>query len=565
MRAERRVGSWSLRTIWLILVACLAVSLVVAAMAALNTALPDIARDLHASSAQMTWIIDGYTLILAALLLPAGAIGDRFGRRPILMIGLVIFGLSSLGAIWVSTPTELIFTRIAAGVGAALIMPTTLSLITAGVPREQRAIGVSLWSAVAGVGAIFGFFVTGVLLGFFSWHSVFITFAVAAAVVLALTFTIGSSKDSDPGRFDFIGSITSVVAVTAVVFGLLEAATRGWDDALVLISLIGGVALLVAFVLIEVRSTSPLLDVRLFRNRAFGSGSLSVMMQFFASFGVFYLILQLFQLVYGFSALRSAFALVPMVVGVGTFALLGNFLAVRFHSLRFVIATGITLAGLGVLLMGILDIDQYWKIGILLGVCAVGIGLATAPSTTAIMANTPLDNQGIGSAVNDTARELGAAIGIGIAGSLMASGYADRIRPTAEAAEQQLAAMGTPEQAAEAAHQISLSLANANEVAARLPAQAEPLARMITEGGEAAFLPPMQLACVVLGSVLLVSAGFLAWFTPRQVIGIVDGEPHPDDLEAEESVFGETLFDEDATRDDSPLEDPDVDGVPAKN
>lgn len=513
-----RVGTWSFRTIWLILVACLAVSLVVAAMAALNTALPDIARETRASSAQMTWIIDGYTLVLAALLLPAGAIGDRYGRRGVLMAGVVIFGLASLAAVWVSSPTELIVTRFVAGVGAALIMPTTLSLITAGVPREQRAIGVSIWAAVAGVGAILGFFVTGILLKFFDWNSVFITFAASSLVVLLLALTIGSSKDDDPGAFDVIGSVTSILAITGVVFGLLEAPARGWSDPLVLLSLIGGIVLVGVFIWIELRRTSPLLDVRLFQNRAFASGSLSVMLQFFASFGVFYLVLLLLQLVFGYSPLKSAFALVPMVVGVGVFAMLGNWVAVRFHSLRIVLGVGIVIAGVGVLAMGIVEMDVYWKLAVMLGVCAVGIGLATAPSTTAIMANTPLENQGVGSAVNDTARELGAAIGIALAGSLMAAGYASRIGPTADAARAQLTAAGQPDAAGAAADAITRSLAGAVEVSASLPPQAAPLAEHIRSGAIDAFLPPMQQACLVLGSVLIAGGLFLGWFAPRQII-----------------------------------------------
>ncbi len=513
-----RVGAWSFRTAWLILVACFAVSLVVAAMAALNTALPDIALDLHASSAQMTWIIDGYTLVLAALLLPAGAIGDRLGRRGVLMVGVVIFGVASLAAVWVDSPTELIVTRLVAGAGAALIMPTTLSLITAGVPREQRAIGVSIWAAVAGVGAILGFFVTGVLLRYFSWHSVFITFAVSSLAVLLLALTIGSSKDADPGPFDVIGSLTSVLAVTGIVFGLLEAPSRGWTDPLILIALFGGLILVGAFIAIEVRRTSPLLDVRLFRNRAFASGSLSVMLQFFASFGVFYLILLLLQLVFGYSPLRSAFALVPMVVGVGVFAMLGNWVAVRFHSLRIVLGVGIVIAGAGVLAMGLFEMDVYWKLAVMLSVCAVGIGLATAPSTTAIMANTPLENQGVGSAVNDTARELGAAIGIALAGSLMAAGYANRIGPTAEAARTQLGALGDPALADQAADGISRSLAGAVEVAGKLPPQAAQLAEAIQAGAVDAFVPPMQQACLVLGSILIAGGLFLGWFAPREVL-----------------------------------------------
>ncbi|MGB6126265.1 MAG: MFS transporter [Gordonia sp. (in: high G+C Gram-positive bacteria)] len=514
-------SSTTFRTAWLILVACVAVSLVVAAMAALNTALPDIARATGATTGQMTWIIDGYTLVLAALLLPAGAIGDRFGRRPILMVGVIIFGLGSLAAIWVDSPTELIITRLIAGVGAAMIMPATLSLITAGVPREKRAIAISIWAGVAGAGAILGFFVTGVLLEYFHWHSVFITFAASSLLILLLTFTIGNSKDEHPGAFDIVGSLTSMTAIAAVVFGLLEAPHRGWTDPLILLCLIGGVILIGAFILIEQRRESPLLDVDLFRNRAFAAGSLSVGLQFFASFGVFYLLLLQLQLVFGYSALKSAVALFPMVIGVGVFAMIGNWVAVRFDSLRFVLATGIAIAALGVLAIGIIDADVYWKLGTMLGICAVGIGLATAPSTTAIMSNTPLENQGVGSAVNDTARELGAAIGIALAGSLLAAGYSKRIEGTADLVHSQLSAVD-PAAADQAADGVRSSLAGAVEVASQLPPQGAALADQITAGATAAFMPPLQTACLVLGSVLLAGAILLGWFAPREVIAPED-------------------------------------------
>lgn len=519
-------GTGSFSTIWLILVSCLGVSVVVAAMAALNTALPDIARSTGASTGQMTWIIDGYTLVLAALLLPAGAIGDRFGRKPVLLVGLAVFGIASLAAVWVDTPIQLIITRLVAGAGAALIMPATLSLISAGVPREKRPVAISIWAGVAGAGAILGFFVTGVLLNFFHWHSVFITFAASSLAILLVTLTISSSKDENPGSFDFVGSLTSMAAIAGIVFGLLEAAHRGWTDPLILVCLIGGVVLAVGFVVIELRRTSPLLDVRLFRNRAFAAGSLSVALQFLASFGVFYLLLLQLQLVFGYSALKSAVALFPMVIGVGAFAMIGNWVAVRYHSLRLVLTVGIAIAGVGVLAIGLVETDAYWKLGALLGVVAVGIGLATAPSTTAIMSNTPLENQGVGSAVNDTARELGAAIGIALAGSILAAGYAKRIDDTANLAHQQLSAID-PTTAQTASDAIRNSLVGAIEVTDNLPPQAAPLAQQIVDGAHAAFLPPLQAACLVLGGVLVVGAAGLGWFAPREVMPA--GPEGPDD------------------------------------
>lgn len=539
-----------LRSAWLIAIACAAVSMVVAAMAALNTALPDIAVDIGADSSQMTWIIDGYTLALAALLLPAGSVGDRFGRRGILFAGLVVFAVASLLAIWVDGPTQLIGTRVLAGAAAALIMPATLSLITSGLPESKRAVGVSIWAAVAGVGAIAGFLVTGVLLEFFSWRAIFVTFAASAALTAVLVTTIGSSRHETPGRFDVLGSATSILAVTGVVFGLLEAPQRGWDDALVLVCLVGGVALIAAFCVIEIRSPAPLLDVRLFTNRAFGSGALAVAMQFFASFAAFYLILQQLQLVFGYSPLGSALALMPMVAGVAVFSFVGNWLAVRFHSLKFVLGGGIFIAGIGVILLGALDYDEYWVAASALAVAAVGLGLATAPSTTAIMSNIPMRDQGVGSAVNDTARELGAAIGIALAGSIVAAGYTSRITPTADLARAELARAGQARSAAgdpaggqmllaqadPAAERISRSLAEATAVADRLRDQAGPLAQRIADGAQAAFIAPMNQAYIIVGVILLVSAVVLGWLAPRRMVADGGDAAAPSSTDADAGV-----------------------------
>ncbi|MFC4742559.1 MFS transporter [Gordonia hankookensis] len=521
-----------LRSAWLISIACAAVSMVVAAMAALNTALPDIAIDVGADAGQMTWIVDGYTLALAALLLPAGAVGDRFGRRGVLIAGLVFFGIASLLAIWVSSPTELIATRCLAGAAAALIMPTTLSLITSGVPESRRAMAVSIWAAVAGGGAIAGFLVTGILLEFFSWHSIFITFAASSVISAALCFTIGTSRDRNPGAFDYLGTVSSVLAVTAIVFGLLEAPHRGWDDPVVLVCLVGGIALVGVFCIIELRRESPLLDIRLFANRAFGAGSLSVAIQFLGSFGMFYLLLQQLQLVFGYSALKSALALLPFVVGVGIFSLVGNWAAVRFHMVKYFIGGGVLLSGVGIILMGAIDYDDYLSVAWILGIFASGIGLANATSTTAIMSNTPLDNQGIGSAVNDTSREVGAAIGIALAGSIVAAGWSSRIGPVAdetraqmvEAGQQRIAAgdaaggQALVTQADAVADTIRRSLAEASAVADRLADQAGPLAARILDGAREAFMGPLSQAYIVLGSVIVASSLVLFWLAPMRIV-----------------------------------------------
>ncbi|MFT4200919.1 MFS transporter [Gordonia sp. (in: high G+C Gram-positive bacteria)] len=544
------------RSIWLVFIVCLAVSMVVAAMAALNTALQAISADpkIAANASEQTWIIDGYTLMLAALLLPAGAIGDRLGRRGVMISGLVVFGIASLLGVFAQNAVQLIGTRALAGAAAAFIMPTTLSLITSNVPVHRRPLAISVWSAIAGIGAIAGFFVTGLLLKYFgkdNWQAILITFAVSAAITAAVCLTIGTSKDASPDPFDWIGSLTSVVAIFAIVFGLLEAPHHGWTSPLVLSTLIGGTAMAAVFCLIQIRIKYPLLDVKLFANRAFGAGSLSVMLQFFASFAVFFLALQQLQLIFGYTALASAVALFPLVLGVGVFALLGNWLAVRYHSLRFVLAVGVFFAGLGILLMGVIKYTQYWQMALLLVILAVGIGLATAPSTTAIMQNTPLDDQGVGSAVNDTARELGAAIGIALAGSILAAGYANRIESTAETARQALsnpATGGDPAKAMEAAEGIRNSLGGATHVADHLTkslppnapaeqvAQVHSLSEKILDGAQAAFTTPMHTSFIILGAILIAGGAFLAWFAPRRMVPLTDAERAAEQAAADQTA-----------------------------
>jgi EmrB/QacA subfamily drug resistance transporter len=523
---------FGVRSIWLIFVVCTAVSMVVAAMAALNTALPDIAPDIEATSNQLTWLIDGYTLTLAALLLPAGALGDRYGRRLALIGGLIVFAVGSLLPVWISDPNLFIAARCLTGIGAAFVMPATLSLITSGVPASKRPIAVSIWAGVAGIGAIGGFFVTGVLLEFFDWHSIFITFAVAAAVTAVLACTIPTSRDSTSPRFDLIGSVSSAAAIALLVFGLIEAPHRGWVDPLVLVALIGGAALIVAFWLLQTRRDQPLLDVTLFNNRAFAAGSFSIMLQFLVAFGVFFVVLQRFQLVFGYSPLKSAVAMFPLVIVVMVFSLLGNWIAVKIN-LRAILAVGTFLMGVGVILLGAIDHTEYWTIAVALVVMAVGLGVATAPSTTAIMVNTPADNQGVGSAVNDTARELGSALGIALAGSLLAAGYTRDVQPTADSARDQLQqaasqlqAGGQIEQAQQATaaastigEHITRTLAEALQVAQSLAPRQPELAAQIADGAKDAFVGPMNTACIALGAVAIVGAVLLAIFTPKAMGG----------------------------------------------
>ncbi|TQC50046.1 MFS transporter [Rhodococcus sp. WS4] len=491
-------AGWTLRQIWMLTVSCCAVALVVAAMAALNTALPDLARDTGATQSQLTWIVDGYTLTLAALLLPAGALGDRYGRRGLLMAGLLIFGVATAIPIVNDAPEWIIGSRAMAGVGAALVMPATLSLLTAGFPPAHRGRAVGIWSGVAGSGAIAGLLVSGLLLERWSWHSIFCSLTVVSALIFVTGFTISSSRETERPPLDLPGTGLIAAAVGLFVLGTIEAPQRGWLDPVVLGLLVGGLAAAAVFALVELRRKRPLLDVRLFANRAFGSGSMSLLLQFLASLGLFFLVVQYLQLVLNYSPLQSALALAPIAVPVVAMSAVMPML-IPHLGLRPLLASGSALLGLGILLLVRLDAhSSYAEVCFPLIVAAFGIGLCTAPATAAIVQNTPDAKQGVASAVNDTAREIGSAIGVALAGSVLAAGYATHVQPAVDA---------VPEAAKEP---VSSSLAAALQVAEVAGPQGEQLATFARDS----FLKGFDEASIVLACVLFAASLLLAVWAP---------------------------------------------------
>ena len=267
-------------------VVCLALAAVVAAMASLNVALPDIARDTHATQTQLLWVIDAYSLAFAALLLPAGALGDRYGRRVALMAGLVIFGGGSAVAMTASSATELIALRAVLGLGAALVMPATLSTITGTFPPAERTRAVSVWAAVAGGAAVLGLVASGALLAGLSWRSIFGLNVALSALALAGTLRfVPESADPDAPRLDVGGAVIAVLALVALVFSVIEAPTYGWLAARTVTGLGLAVVLVIAFVIWEMRQRNPLLDPRVFRERTLTAGTMSILVQFFAFYG----------------------------------------------------------------------------------------------------------------------------------------------------------------------------------------------------------------------------------------------------------------------------------------
>ena len=483
---------------WLLTVAALDVLLVISSMVALNAALPDVALQTSATQTQLTWIVDGYTLVLACLLLPAGAIGDRYGRRGALLVGLAIFAVASLSPIMFDSPVQIIIARAVAGIGAAFIMPATLSLLTAAFPKSERNKAVGIWAGVASSGAIFGFMGTGVLLNFFSWQSIFYGFAAAGIALFIATCTISSSRDESATPLDWIGAVLIGASLAVFVFGVVEAPVRGWTHPIVWGAMSAGIALAAAFAVVELRRKHPLLDVRLFGRPDFATGSVGITFLFFANFGFFFVAMQYMQLILGYSPLQTAFALTPLAVPIMVLGATMHLYLPRI-GLRVAVALGLFLIAVGLFSMRFLDagstyIDLIWPIL----VTSAGIGLCVAPTTSAIMNAVPNEKQGVASAVNDATREVGAAIGIAVAGSVLAAQYNNVLAPKLTA---------FPEQVRESTLD---SLAHALAVADRMGPQGARLAEL----AESAFIQSMDLSLLVVSAGLVVAAAFVAVWAP---------------------------------------------------
>ncbi|MGV0834114.1 MFS transporter [Mycolicibacterium thermoresistibile] len=482
--------------VWLLAVACMGVSLVISSMVALNTALGDIAVSTSATQTQLTWVIDGYTLALACLLLPAGAIGDRYGHRGALLAGLAIFAIASAAPLVFDSPLQLIVARAVAGAGAAFVMPATLSLLTAAYPKAERNKAVGVWAGVAGSAAVLGFLGSGILLHFWSWQSIFVAFTIAGAALFVLGCTVASSRDENATAVDWTGAALIGVAVAIFVFGVIEAPERGWTHPVVLGCMAAGVGLAAAFWIVELRMRHPLLDVRLFGNPEFATGAIGVTCLFFANFGFFFVAMQYIQLVMGYSALQTAFALAPLAVPVLVLGVLTPWYLPRL-GLRLVVFVGLLFIAAGLLSMRILELDSpYLDLAWPLLIMSTGIGLCTAPTTSAIMNTVPDEKQGVAASVNDATREIGAAIGIAVAGSILASQYAGRISSGLDL---------FPEPVRAAA---SGSLAEALAVAERLG----PSGVAAAEFAQTAFIGAMDGALFAMAAVLVIAAVFVAFW-----------------------------------------------------
>ena len=429
--APPAAGRWPLghpRRRQILLVLCLSLLVVVIDNTILNTALPTLARVLHAGTSSLQWIADAYTLCFAALLIPAGALGDRYGRRTSLVGGLAVFALGSAAAAFASGTGMLIGARVVMGLGAAFVMPATLSILNSVFPPRERPQAIAAWSAVAGVGIVIGPTLGGLLLSHFWWGSVFLINIPLVALALAgVLLTVPETAEPGRGRLDFTGTLMIAGALFLVVDAIIEAPTRGWTGWVTLAELAAGVAMLGLFTWWELHIPNPLIDLRVFAVRAFSAAAASVTVIFFALFGSLFVLTQYLQLVHGYSPLSAGVRALPFAIAMAAVSPVSTVLAGRLGS-RVVIPAGIALMGAGLLDLSTAGVHtSYPPLAIAVAIMGAGMGLVMAPASTTIMTTVPAHQAGAGSAVNDTIREVGGALGIAIVGSLAENVYRTKL------------------------------------------------------------------------------------------------------------------------------------------
>jgi len=418
---------------WILLATSLGLLAVMVSVSGLNVAQQALAADIGASQSQLLWIINGFTVALAATLLPLGALGDRVGRKMVLVAGLAAFAGLNLASAFAGDPVLLIGLRIAMGVAAALIMPTTLSTITAAFPPEERGRAVGVWTGVAGGGGVIGLISSAILIDYASWQWVFAAPILVALTALAITIPmVPNSHEPAEGRFDLVGSFISLFAVGGIVLGIHEGPEQGWSAPITVASIATGVIALVGFILWENRQRFPLLDISVFKNRNLSAGALSLTVMFALIIGMFLVMIQFLQAVLGFSAIRSAIAMLPMMGGLMFISPISPRIAARLgYRTTMIGALLAATASLGWMAL-VPDSPSYTNVLPGLVLLGLALGVAMTPSTTAITESLPADKQGVASALNDTVREVGGAIGVALIGSILAAGYRDGISDTAD-------------------------------------------------------------------------------------------------------------------------------------
>ena len=502
-------------------VICLSVFVVSVDATIVNVALPTLSGELDADTAQLQWIVDAYTLVMAGLMLSAGSLADRFGRRGFLSGGLVLFALTSTVAAQVNTADGLIWARAAMGVGAAVIFPATLALITNIFTQPaQRAKAIGLWAAMVGVGVAVGPISGGWLLEHFDWGSIFlVNLPIAAVAVIGGWLFIPTSRDPATPPIDVVGLILSAVGVTALVYTIIEAPNYGWTSGHTIAGFAVAAVVVAVFIWWEQRRAHPMLDLSVFRDRRFSGGSLAITAGFLTLFGFIFVITQYFQFIKGYSAFETGVRLLPVAASIAIASIVGPRI-VEWIGTTIVVAGGLAMFGAGLGWAATASASTpYLEIAIQMVLLGAGLGLTTAPGTEAIMGSLSADKAGVGSAVNDTTRELGGTLGVAIVGSVFASIYSARLADAP-------AVQGLPE---ETRAIMGESMAAAQEVVGQLPQAALPNIRSAVDN---AFLDGMQVGSLVSASIALAAAVVVAVLLPARARQSVPAHGEPDEVYA---------------------------------
>ncbi|MBO2448045.1 MFS transporter [Actinomadura barringtoniae] len=443
---------------WTLAVLCLSLLVIVVDTTIVNVAIPTLASDLHVGSTALTWIVDAYTLVFAALLLPAGSLGDRFGRHHALAGGLLIFGAGSLGAALSTTATELIVWRGVMGIGAAFAMPATMAVLTATftVPAE-RAKALGIWSAVSGLGVAIGPTAGGWLLQHYSWSAIFaVNLPIIAIALIAGHFLVPPSVAPHRPRLDPVGAVLATAGLGTLTYAIIQASDSGWGSTSTLVRFAAAAVLLAVFAASQLRSDHPMLDLGLFRNARFTSAAVAVMVLFFGLGGYTFVLTQIYQFILGYSPLGAGVRSLPAAVMIMVGAPLGTRVAARFGN-RAAITTGMLTAAAGLAFFALASGDTgYAHYLIASAATSLGIGLTMAPAIETVMSSLPPAKTGIGSAVSNTTRNLGTVLGVAVIGSIAATTYT-RTMPSGTAGSDSIGAAAAvahhlPAPAAQALH-----------------------------------------------------------------------------------------------------------------
>ncbi len=488
---------------WTLGVLCLSLLIVFGGNSTLNVALPTLSRELGATESQLQWVVASYSLVFAGLLFTSGALGDRFGRKGALQLGLATFLIASLLASQATDTSQIIACRVLMGVGAAFIMPSTLSILVNVFPAGERTKAIAIWAGTTGVAGSIGPVITGYLLGHFWFGSVFLVYVpVIALALVGGWFFVPKSRDPDQGKLDPLGALLSIVGVSTLVFGLIQAPEKGWTAPTTLMAFGVAAIVLTAFVFWELHTNTPMLDMHFFRNPAFSVGSGGMLLVFLAMYGVMFLMTQYFQLVLGYSALAAAVRLLPMALIMLTVSPMTPRITARLGANRAV-SFGMALIAVGFALFTQIDLHtSIWYIILALTPLMTGVAMSMSPMTASIMSAVPESRAGAGSAMNDATRELGAALGIAVLGSIAASQYSTHLHD---------ALAKVPNAARVAANS---SLAGALHAAEHLPAAA---ADALTVAARTAFVDGIHVAAMFGIALALLASILTRRFLPRSV------------------------------------------------